>query len=246
MKCRLASLCVALPLLASFVYVSAAASPGAFQTADSPRIGLVDEVKELFPDTRLKEPLKRLTVHAPRNSTAAVHVMITGLHAGQPVQFAVSGKDGKPVDENTGLDRNTEKYSGKINPYVIRRAPFRVYDPLLPVTSPVVGDSSLALRLEVPIDSSAVPGEHQYLPAGDSHILYPIHDGPLSSHRFEAHRIGIEDHELLSMVKAHNPAKADRIIGTVVQGFDKYTADVDAYRKARQALLEAADEATSR
>jgi hypothetical protein len=528
-----------------------------------PMAGLVDEVKELFPDTRLDHAQKRVVVHVARNSIAGVHVMVTGLHAGESVQFAVADKNGKavegarwlrlidvPVAENTGLDRNTEKYSNKINPFVIRRAPFRVYDPLLPVASPVTADSSLALRLELPVDSSAVPGkrayrisleyggsketlewvavvhratlppgdhpsiayinwisldnicsahgvekwsepfwamlekyaqtmyrgrqnafwflwtdyftfdsaanvatfrrdrleryirlflktgfttihgapmvgrrnwfcddmllgiqaadgkevdpvsakgksmishmavrviammkengwdgmwlqgifdepaeefvdrykvlvdlfrslkpdirileatittkvaglvnvwcpqvhefqanqeffekrkaagdrvwvytclapggpwlnrlldmerlrqvyigwacskynlqgflhwglnfhtpkpfeelvrfhmEGQYLPAGDSHILYPIHDGPLSSHRFEAHRIGIEDFELLAQLKAHDPARANEIIGTVVQGFDKYSTDVVVYRSAKQALLEAVD-----
>jgi hypothetical protein len=56
-----------------------------------------------------------------------------------------------PVAENTALDRNTEKYNGKINPFVVRRAPFRVYDPFIAVSSPVVADSStLVLRLETP------------------------------------------------------------------------------------------------
>jgi hypothetical protein len=146
------------------------------ETPTKPAAGLVDEVMELFPDTRLDHPQKKMVVHGARNSTVGVHVMVTGLHQPDTVQFSVSDKSGKPangarwlklidvpVAENTGLDRNTEKYSGKINPYVIRRAPFRVYDPLLPVTSPVTADSSLALRLEVPVDSSAIPGEHSYV-----------------------------------------------------------------------------------
>jgi hypothetical protein len=137
--------------------------------------GLVDEVKEIYPDTRLGQPQKKMVEHVARNSIAGVHVVITGLHRADTVRFSVSDKAGRevtgvqwlrlidvPVDENTGLDRNTEKYSNKINPFVIRRAPFRVYDPLLPVTSPVTADSSLALRLEVPVDSSVVPGEKEY------------------------------------------------------------------------------------
>jgi len=123
----------------------------------------------------MDHPQKKLVVHVARNSIAGVHMMITGLHAADTVRFAVSDKTGKPVTgaqwlklidvpvaENTGLDRNTEKYSNKVNPYVIRRAPFRVYDPLLPVTSPATADSSLALRLELSVDSSVVPGEHLY------------------------------------------------------------------------------------
>jgi hypothetical protein len=86
----------------------------------------------------------------------------------------------------------------------------------------------------------------QYLPAGDSHILYPLPEGPLSSHRFEAHRIGLEDFELLAQVKAHDPAQAQKIISRVVEGFDKYRTDVAAYRKAKEALLNAADQFTEK
>jgi anthranilate phosphoribosyltransferase len=83
--------------------------------------------------------------------------------------------------------------------------------------------------------------EGQYLPAGDSHILYPIKEGPLSSHRFEAHRIGMEDYELLAQLKSHDSARAQKIIARVLQGFDKYSKDVAEYRIARRLLLEAVD-----
>lgn len=141
-----------------------------------PVIGLVDEVQELFPDTKLEQPAKRLHVHAARNTIAAVHVMISGLPARTPVRFSETGAGGKPtpgarwlrmidvpVLENTGLDRNTEKYSGKINPYVVRRAPFRVYDPLQPVNSPVAVDTTaLALRIELPVGADAPAGEQMH------------------------------------------------------------------------------------
>lgn len=137
-----------------------------------PVAGLIDEVQEFYPDTKLDLPVKRLMVHAARNTIASVHVMITGLQGTEKVGFFESDNSGRPtagirwyrmidvpVLENTGLDRNTEKYSGMTNPYVIRRAPFRIYDPFRPVSSPIEADStSLALRLEVPIDSTSSPG----------------------------------------------------------------------------------------
>jgi hypothetical protein len=83
--------------------------------------------------------------------------------------------------------------------------------------------------------------EGQFLPAGDSHILYPIHDGPLSSHRFEAHRIGMEDYELLAQLKSHDALRQQQIIARVVQGFDAYSKDIAAYRIARKLLLDAVD-----
>lgn len=139
-----------------------------------PVVGLIDEVQEIFPDTKLDQPVKQLAVHAARNTIAGVHVMISGLKGTETIAFSESGQRGRPtpgivwyrmidvpVAENTGLDRNTEKFSGKINPYVIRRAPFRIYDPFRPVSSPLSADStSLALRIEIPIDSTLSPGEY--------------------------------------------------------------------------------------
>ena len=86
--------------------------------------------------------------------------------------------------------------------------------------------------------------EGQFLPAGDSHILYPLHDGPLSSHRFEAHRIGMEDYELLAQLKSHDAPRAQQIIALVLQAFDKYSKDIATYRKAKNLLLGAVDEYT--
>ena len=140
------------------------------------RVGLIDEVQELYPDTVLVEPVRQLTVHTARNTLAGVSIMITGLSGSSRIQFGESSPDGSatpglrwlrlidvPVLENTGLDRNTEKYSGKINPYVIRRAPFRVYDPLEPVHSPLtVSSSSLALRVEVPITATMAAGTYRH------------------------------------------------------------------------------------
>jgi hypothetical protein len=83
--------------------------------------------------------------------------------------------------------------------------------------------------------------EGQFLPAGDSHILYPLHDGPLSSHRFEAHRIGMEDYELLAQLKIHDAPRAQQIIARVLQAFDKYSKDIATYRTARKLLLDAVD-----
>jgi hypothetical protein len=153
--------------------VTAGQLPGSAPLQGKPVVGLVDEVQELFPDTRLDPPVKRLLLHAPRNTAAGVHVLITGLIGTEKITFSELDGTGRPtpgtrwyrlidvpVAENTGLDRNTEKYSGMKNPYVIRRAPFRIYDPFRPVSSPVTAESSsVAFRIEIPIDEASKPGE---------------------------------------------------------------------------------------
>lgn len=140
------------------------------------RIGLVDEALEIFPDRIPDAITDRLPIHVPRNAIAGVHVMLAGLTGRERISIAVSVPRGErlgaerwyrmidvPVAENTGLDRNTEKYSGKVNPFVVRRAPFRVYDPFRSVSFPVSADSStVVLRLEIPVPADTRPGVHTY------------------------------------------------------------------------------------
>ena len=76
------------------------------------------------------------------------------------------------------------------------------------------------------------------LPAGDTHIVYPGKDGPWPSVRFEAVRAGLEDADLLTMLKARDAAKADSLIRRLVRGFGDYTADPRLYRRVRRMLLE--------
>jgi hypothetical protein len=99
--------------------------------------------------------------------------------------------------------------------------------------------------VEDPFQQSVVhhpaPGaaSNNFLPAGDSHIIYPGTDGPLSSTRFEAQRIGIEDYELLQKLKQTNPAEEIRLIDSLFTSFTDYDKSVQDYRKIRKELLQA-------
>jgi hypothetical protein len=93
-----------------------------------------------------------------------------------------------------------------------------------------------------PFETSVVPhgdGPPNFLPAGDSHVAYPGKDGPWSGIRFEAHRIGMEDAELLNLLKARDPDRAAAIMDLVFRAFDDYDTEVPAYRAARLELLQA-------
>jgi len=85
---------------------------------------------------------------------------------------------------------------------------------------------------------SPIATPNNFLPAGDTHILYPGPTGPLSSTRFEAFRIGIEDFELLQMMKRKDESKAEDLIRQVFRNYADYSTDVSVYRAARKALLE--------
>jgi len=80
---------------------------------------------------------------------------------------------------------------------------------------------------------------NNFLPAGDTHIVYPGAQGPLSSIRFESHRLGIEDYDLLQLLKQKNKQKYNQIIAELFRTYTDYNIDVKAYRKAKKQLLKA-------
>jgi len=82
-------------------------------------------------------------------------------------------------------------------------------------------------------------GGSKSLPPGDTHVVYPGASGPWSSVRFEAHREGFEDLELLRILQARHPARARAILQPVIRGFDDYTKDAAVLRAARRRLLQA-------
>ncbi|MQY78446.1 MAG: DUF4091 domain-containing protein [Bacteroidetes bacterium] len=90
-----------------------------------------------------------------------------------------------------------------------------------------------------PFNQTVVPGVN--LPPGDSHVTYPGPEGPWSSSRLVAHRIGFEDYELLKMLKAKKPEKTKEIINKVIRSFTDYTKDPAVYRKVRKEMLQELD-----
>ncbi|MBT5366181.1 MAG: DUF4091 domain-containing protein, partial [Phycisphaerae bacterium] len=89
------------------------------------------------------------------------------------------------------------------------------------------------------VDHPAMPNTTNKLPAGDTHVIYPGIGGPWSGLRFEGHRIGLEDFELLAQLKEENKVLHDAIIKEVFKQYDEYDTDVLQYRKARSLLLKA-------
>jgi len=84
--------------------------------------------------------------------------------------------------------------------------------------------------------------DNNFLPAGDSHIIYPIKTyGALSSIRFEAQRQGAEDFELLNMV--NDNAKKQSLINSIFTNYKNYNKNVRNYRAVRRQLLLLTDKA---
>lgn len=80
---------------------------------------------------------------------------------------------------------------------------------------------------------------NNFLPAGDTHCIYPSEDWPLSSTRFEAHRVGVEDYEMLQQLQLKNEALANRLIDKVFRSYIDYSISIKEYRNTRKKLLNA-------
>lgn len=82
-------------------------------------------------------------------------------------------------------------------------------------------------------------GGDNFLPPGDSHIVYPGKSGPMSSIRLEALRDGVEDFELLKLLEKKDLKKARAVCDSVVRSLTDYTLDPSEFRKARMRLIKA-------
>lgn len=78
-----------------------------------------------------------------------------------------------------------------------------------------------------------------YLPAGDTHVIYPGRGEPWMSIRLEAERESAEEYELLTELAKTDKAKADEICGTVFQSFKDVEYDAAKFTETKKALLEA-------
>ncbi|MGQ9597030.1 MAG: glycoside hydrolase domain-containing protein [Thermoproteota archaeon] len=79
--------------------------------------------------------------------------------------------------------------------------------------------------------------EPNNLPPGDAFIIYPGKEGPLSSIRFEALRLGVQDYELLRMLEERDPAKAKGLAEAVVRSITDYEKDPLKFDEVRRELM---------
>ncbi|MFA5817598.1 MAG: glycoside hydrolase domain-containing protein, partial [Bacteroidales bacterium] len=140
------------------------------------KISMFDELAPIYPDTKIEKAVTSYTVDVCRGSIAGVDILMTNLIPLEPIRFVLTGKGildkfyanwyfliDVPVTENTGLDSRTEKFSGETNPYVIRRAPFRIYEAMDPVqTGYIPATSTQALRMEIPIGKDFPTGKQLF------------------------------------------------------------------------------------
>ena len=84
---------------------------------------------------------------------------------------------------------------------------------------------------------SPAASPNNYLPAGDTHVIYPGKNGPLSSLRFEAHRIGAEDYEMLESLKFKNSKIHKKLINKIFKNYTDYSLNINKYLRVKKKLL---------
>ena len=100
-------------------------------------VGFSDILNPVYPDKNELDFKKTHTINTAKNSTVDINVVIFS-RLNSNIEFIHESKTlnnlifseviDVPVEQNTGLDSRTEQFKGDINPYVIRRAPFNIYE----------------------------------------------------------------------------------------------------------------------
>jgi hypothetical protein len=133
------------------------------------RCHLADNLGWLYPDSAMPAaPATSSEVDVARGATAAVQVLVT--EADGPIRVRVAPREARvyqlvsvPVEVNTGPVGFIEKPGEPQNPYITRRAPFRVFDAMQPVKGHALAKNEpVALYVQVPIDAKTRPGRYEF------------------------------------------------------------------------------------
>ena len=127
------------------------------------KCSLRDSLEWLYPDSTIDgEPVVSLECDAPAGGVADVNVLVTDIAPDKPLRFSSDAPDGEffrlidvPVECNTGPEAFAEREGGPRNEFVTRRAPFRVFDAMEPLS----GDSLTPADVERLTGKSLTPGE---------------------------------------------------------------------------------------
>ena len=132
---------------------------------------IVDSLRWLYGDSRVSSrPLRKLRLAVARGGTASAQVLLDDIREKTAVRISVPRAEGVrifrlidvPVEENTGVNGFVEK-DGVVNRHVARRAPFRVYDAMQPVSDTVtVAPPSAAFVVQIPIHKRSRPMTKKY------------------------------------------------------------------------------------
>ena len=103
--------------------------------------GLLNPLEAVYPDSNNVKFKNTFITNIAKNTAAEVHILIKS-EIGNLISFSTQSKkinnvnlsqliEPVPVEQNTGIDSRTEQFLGVLNPHVIRRAPFDVFEIIL-------------------------------------------------------------------------------------------------------------------
>lgn len=102
----------------------------------------VDELEPCYPDYISDNQYEQYELDVCNGMYAGINIMMSGIDIGKPVSIEVEGPHSGfklfemlavPVEVNTGAKLRTQYLKNDTNPYVIRKAPFKVFDALKPI-----------------------------------------------------------------------------------------------------------------
>jgi len=125
--------------------------------------GIISTLEAAYPDKNNIKLKKTFSYHIPQNSDFEALILIKSKTNKKFIFNSVS-KTLKninysiiipvPVEENTGVDSRTEQFLGQINPDVIRRAPFKVFEIIQPLTKNEIETVSNFSLLRISVKST--------------------------------------------------------------------------------------------
>ena len=113
-------------------------------------VGFSSILDAVYPDEKTKVSQNH-TCYTAKNTTYNINIVIYSKSKSKIKFNYVSNSFNEivfsqvldvPVEQNTGLDSRTEQFKGNINPYVIRRAPFKIFEIIKPINSNIIESSS--------------------------------------------------------------------------------------------------------
>ena len=122
-------------------------------------VGFSSILDAVYPDENSLKFHKTYIANTPKNTTYNINIVIYSKSKSKIKFNYVSNSFNEivfsevldvPVEQNTGLDSRTERFKGNINPYVIRRAPFKIFEIIKPINSNIIESSSNFLILSIP------------------------------------------------------------------------------------------------
>ena len=134
--------------------------------------GFSNILDAVYPDKNTLKFFKNYSIDSPKNTIYNINIVVKSeLNSVIKLDYESDSFNkiifsevlDVPVEQNTGLDSRTERFKGNINPYVIRRAPFRIFEIIKPLSSnTLISKSNFSLiNVKIPIDKKIDLDKHR-------------------------------------------------------------------------------------